>query len=154
MSNLTHAPRSQIFGALFDLIQTIPCPVGSRWKTASQKLVQWDKVPPVNQPAIYLYRGPQKAESNKVFGVTKWQLRATLWIYFRTDGLQTSNTYPDQITDPLLDAIEEVFQPSPQVQRNTLGGLVYHCWIDGVIVFDSGISDGQAVCIVPLSLAL
>lgn len=151
---LNHTPRGQVFDALFAYLKQIPPPTGGSWKTFSQSLAQWDNYPAANQPAMFLHRGPQTATQNKAFGVTKWQWKVQLWMYYRTDGLNTTNTYPDQLTDVLLDAVERLFQTDPNVGRLTLGGLVHHCWIDGIIAFESGIADAQAVAVVPISILL
>jgi hypothetical protein len=164
MVNLPHATRSQVFQALFNLIVKIPPPVGKTWNTQSQHLVDWDQVPGDKQPAIFLHRGPQTL-SQKTFGVTKLQLRASIWIYYSVAGLKTSSTYPDQLTDPFLDTIELTFQTDPLNGRLTLGTyvdpttgrtepLVYHCWVDGTIYCDPGLTDDQAFIIVPISILL
>ena len=152
MAQLPHATRSAVFNALFYLLKTIPPPVGEKWKTASQFLKQYDEVDAAEQPAIFLLRAPQSAEQ-KTYGVTKWTFRASAWIYYRTDGLRTEHTYPDQLTDQFLDNIEATFQTDLGVSL-TLGGLVKHCWIDGTCYADPGISDPQAIIIIPISIFL
>ena len=153
MSGLTHSTRNAVFTALFNLAKTIPPPLTySAWKTTSQFLKQFDEVPAADQPALFLFRGPQHATQEKAFGVTKWKWRAFLWIYFRTEGYKTSSTYPDQFTDDFLDKLEQTFMPDPQNGVQNLGGLIHHCWIDGAIYFDSGLTDGQGVVVVPISI--
>ena len=151
---LPHATRQQVFTALFNFIKNIPPPVGQKWVSFSQNLVSWDDVPPAQQPAVFLHRLVQTAKQEHRFGVTKWHWTATIWIYFRSDGYRTTNTYPDQVTDPLLDSIEQLFQTDPANGQLTLGGLVYHCWIDGTIYSDPGLVDNQAVIVVPISILL
>lgn len=165
MAALQHASRSVVFNALFSLMQTVPAttiPGATVWKTTSQNLIIWDQVPAVAQPAMFLHRGPQTSEQKHVFGVIKQHWRATIWIYFRTDGLKTTNTYPDQVTDQLLDAFEQTFQTDPMNNRLTLGtyinaqgrvgDIAYHCWIDGTVYFESGVNDNQAVVVIPVSI--
>lgn len=152
---LPHATRSVIFNALFKQMQKVPAstvPGQTVWKTISQSLVLWDEIPAVNQPAMILHRGPQTSEQKHTFGVTRQEWKASIWVYFRTDSLKTSSTYPDQVTDQILDAFELAFQTEPLDNKLTLGGTCYHCWIDGTIFFDSGINDDQAVIVVPISI--
>lgn len=151
---LPHATRSQVFNALFAFIQQVLPPNGGTWRTFSQMLQDWDDTPPANQPAIYLHRGPNTFEQKHSFGVTKLSLRASVWVYFRTDGLKTANTYPDQLTDDYLDKFEQLFQTDPLSGPLTLGGLVHHCWIDGTVVFDSGVNDNQAIIVIPITILL
>lgn len=150
---LPHAKRADVFNALFTFIQQIAPPVGQKWQMFTQWVRMWDEVDPTNQPCIILHRGPQQAEQKHAFGVTRWAWKASLLIYYRVDGYKTSNTYPDQVTDPLLDSIEQCFQVEPP-NRLTLGGLVHHCWIDGTIYHDPGLADNQAVILVPLTILL
>lgn len=155
LASLPHATRSQVFTALFNTIKTLPPPPNfTSWKTISQFVRSWDDTPAENQPAIYLHRLVQTAKQEHRFGVTKWHWTAMIWIYFRSDGYRTSNTYPDQITDPIIDSVEQLFQTDPINDRFTLGGLVHHCWIDGTIYSDPGLEDGQAVILVPISILL
>lgn len=149
---LPHATRSAVFTALFNYIKATPPPVGTTWKLQSQWLRQYDEVDAINQPALFLHRGPQVATQNHAYGVTKWQWRATIWVYFRTDGYRTVNTYPDQLTDKFLDDLEQTFQTEPFAGRLSFGEVAYQCYIDGTIFSDPGLTDGQAVIIVPLTI--
>jgi hypothetical protein len=153
-SPLPHATRKAVFTALFDLIQKIPAPADApNWKTASQLLKSWDEVNAGDQPALFLHRGPQQVEQ-KTFGVTRWLWKCSLWIYFRADNLKTVSTYPDQYTDAFLDSVELAFQTEPLLGRLTLGGLAWHCWLDGQVFSDPGINDSQAVIVIPISILL
>lgn len=151
---LPHATRSQVFTALFSLIKQLPPPPGMKWQRFSQNLKSWDDTPSEEQPCCFLHRLTQTAEQKHAFGVTRWHWTATIWIYFRSDGYKTETTYPDQITDPIIDSIEQLFQTEPLDGRLTLGNLVHHVWIDGTIYSDPGLEDGQAVIIVPISILL
>jgi len=149
---LPHATRNQVFTGLFNLLKTIPAPTGAPWQVFSQSLVSFDDIPA--QPALYLHRGIQIAEQNKAYGVTRWQWRVWLFIYYRVEGFTpaTDTSYPDQLTDQFLDNLEQLFQVEPNAGTFTLGGLVHHCWIDGSIFTENGLIDGQAFIIVPLSI--
>lgn len=151
---LPHATRNQVFTALFNFIRQLPAPPNQKWVTFSQRLKSWDDTPPVEQPAVFLHRLLQTATQNHAYGVTKWHWKATIWIYFRTESYQTDNTYPDQVTDPFIDSIEQLFQTEPGAGALTLGDLVKHCWIDGDIYSDPGLEDYQAVIIIPISILI
>lgn len=149
---LQHATRQQVFNALFALLKTLPPPQGSNaWNTFTQEIRDWDAYTTVQQPVMTLARGAQNF-SLKAVGTTKFHWKVALLIYFRTDGFQTTSTYPDEITDPILDSIEQLFTPQMINQYFTLGGLVQNCWIDGNIYSDPGIVDGQGVILVPISI--
>lgn len=151
---LPHAGRSQVFSALFNLLKTVPAPQGYSWKMQTQDLVSWNNVDATSQPALFLHRGPQLSEQKQAFGVTKLHWRATAWVYYRTDGLHGNGTYPDTFADAILDNFEQTFQTDPMNGRLTLGGLVWHCWLDGMVTWDPGLLDNQGVLVVPISILL
>jgi len=155
---LAHTTRQKVFDTLFAYLGNCPSPTGVPWATRSQSLAQWDNVPASNQPAMFLRRGPQTAKQI-AFGVTKWVFRATVWVYFRTENVSTPGSYPDQLTDQFLDAFEQLFQiqtqPAPfTLSSNNLEGLVKNVWIDGMLFSDPGLTDSQAVIVIPLSIEL
>lgn len=152
---LSHATRAVLYNALFSYMKRIPAPAGLQWKTFSQAIKHWDAVPKENQPAMFLERQLETWTQTKAYGVTKFELHPTIWIYFRADGLNTQNTYPDMYIDPLKDAIEQLFQTLPALGgRLTLGGVCQHCFINGIIASDPGLQDasGQAVVRVPITI--
>ena len=150
---LPHATRSQIYNALFNYLKNVPAPSGIAWKTFSQTVMQWDQVPPANQPALIMQRMLENFTQKMANGVTKLHFHVLIWIYFRTDGFKTSSTYPDQYIDPVKDSIAQLFQTNPPMStRLTLGGVCYHCWIDGTIASEAGVNDNQGVLCVPISI--
>lgn len=160
---LEHATRNQVYTALFNFLKQIPAPVivpatglpsTTNWNLTSQWLQDWDEVTPANQPALFLHRGVEVATQTHSYQVLKWVWNCTVWIYFRTDGLKSTNFYPDMLTDPIKDAFEQLFQTRTQPQAATLGGLVQNIWINGTIYCDAGIVDNQAVIIIPLSISI
>jgi len=65
---------------------------------------------------------------------------------------QDPQNIPARDLNLALDALVEALAPSPGSERQTLGGLVYHCRIEGRIVKDPGDLDGQGLAIVPLKI--
>ena len=51
----------------------------------------------------------------------------------------------------LIDAIDAAINPMPGIPQ-TLGGLVLHTYIDGTVVFDNGLTDQQAIILVPITM--
>jgi hypothetical protein len=149
---LPHATRNQVFTALYNLLLTTPPPVGQKWNYTSQSLELWDQVKEANQPSLFLHRSVQIATENHAYGVTKWLWKSSVWVYYRVENYNTKNTYPDQLTDQFLDGLEQVFLPVPPYKNQTLGGLCVNAWIDGQCIFDSGLQDGQAVIVIPISI--
>lgn len=152
---LPHATRSVIYNALFSFLKQIPAPTGVQWKTFSQAIEHWDNVAPAAQPALFLTRQFESTTQKTANGISKLEFHCLVWIYFRSDGMKTANTYPDQYIDPLKDAIEQLFQTNPpNGGRLTLGGVCHHCWLNGGIYSENGLEDatGQAVVVFPVSI--
>lgn len=57
----------------------------------------------------------------------------------------------------IIDALETALAPKPTdpgffEERNTLSGLVVHCFIEGEIFKDPGDIDGQAMIVIPIKV--
>jgi hypothetical protein len=77
------------------------------------------------------------------------------WLLYHTAGNDPS-AVPSTTTNNLLDAIGAAITPYPNNPgyRQTLGGLVHHCFINGKVFRESGDLDGQALFIVPITLLI
>lgn len=73
----------------------------------------------------------------------------------------TNNNDPDAVptvtTNHILDAIETALAPTISDpgfldERNTLGGLVHHCFLNGKVTKVSGDLDGAALITVPITI--
>ena len=79
---------------------------------------------------------------------TKWTLNLDIYIYVKGDG-KTSQT---PVINALLDALTNVLASTNPSGKQTLGGLVEHCWIEGSIQTDEGVLGDQSVVIVPIKI--
>ena len=64
---------------------------------------------------------------------------------------------PAVILNNALDALDDVLKPTGRdalFNRQTLGGLVSHCFVDGTVMKDAGDFDQQGVAVVPLKILL
>jgi hypothetical protein len=61
-----------------------------------------------------------------------------------------SDLSPGEVMNPLLDALEAALAPNPITNKQQLGGLVEHVWVEGEIETDEGTLGDQGVCIVPI----
>jgi hypothetical protein len=136
--------REPIYKALFAKLSAIDGIV-----TASRILLHWDDVSPNQQPAMFLAQDTQQAEQITGFP-TKYLLGAKVWIYAHRD---TSEEVPSAQINNILDALDAALMPDPSPTfKQTLGGLVEHCWISGAIETDEGTLGNQAVAIVPIQM--
>lgn len=136
--------REAIYSALFDRLAAL-----DGLTTASRVLAHWDDVAPNMQPALYMTVVSQQAEQVTGFP-SKYSLDAKVWIYCHRD---TSEVVPSAAVNNLLDEMDAALAPPPGPGfKQTLGGLVEHCWVNGEIVTDEGTLGNQSVAIVPVRM--
>lgn len=137
--------RETIFAALFERLSSTPGLV-----TKSRRLVHWADVPAVQQPALYLAKGAEviSQQTGQPSVVT---MRATVWVYAME---KDPDAAPSTILNGLLDGIQAAVAPSgdPTKNKQTLGGLVHHCWINGNIETDEGTLGDQTVAILNIDI--
>jgi hypothetical protein len=134
--------REPIYSALFAKISQI-----EGFNTVSRRLKHWDDVTPSEQPALFQ---SQKSEAvSTVPGMNPvWEFHLDLYLYARSSGDPFSS--PAIILNPLIDSVVAALAPDPISNKQTLGGLVQHCWIEGAIETDEGVLGDQAVAIIPI----
>lgn len=128
--------RETIFAALFAKLNI------SGLNTRSRILKHWADVPSSSQPALYMAKGSESVQ--QVTGQpSRVTMDAKVWVYaYSTDP----SVSPSSPLNAILDGIMAAVAPTPGPQnKQTLGGLVEHCWIDGEIITDEGSLGEQAV---------
>jgi hypothetical protein len=137
--------REAIYEALFTLASG-----AASFVTASRRWKHWGDVDAASQPALYQN---QKAEVTvAVNGLPpKRKLMVDLCIY-ATSG--DPNQASSSLLNPLLDAVEAALAPSPVTERQTLGGLVSHAFINGNTEIYEGVLGAQAVAIIPVEILI
>lgn len=134
--------RESIYSALFAQVSK-----AARFVTVSRRLKHWSDVSPAEQPALFQV---QKSEiARTVPGQpTVWELHVDLFLYAHTNG--NPDISPAEILNPLLDSVLNALAPDPITNKDTLGGLVQHAWIEGNLITDEGVLGDQAVCVIPV----
>lgn len=138
--------RETIMTALVALLAAVP-----GIKTGPLRRLQlWSQVP--NQPAMFLRNAGDDYPARAANGLpAKTTMHVEVWLYAKV-GTDPS-AVPGVVLNGLVDAVEAALQPTPATaNRQTLGGLVSHCWIEGRIEMDPGDLDGQAKAIIPLRI--
>lgn len=154
--------REAIFRALFKLAEEVEWPAkyeagtaGMRkFKTVSRRVKLFSDVPAEQQP----YLG--QSEHDEVAAQTtnqpyRWTLAAQ-WIIYHPDAALTE-AIPTITNNLILDAVEKALAPKTYDpgfldERNTLSGLVHHCFISGEVFKDPGDIDNQAMLVVPIMI--
>jgi hypothetical protein len=95
--------------------------------------------------------GPSYVDQ-KEFALAKWVFTTILLIYLRADGNVTD---PDPLVwtqaNYVIWAIMNTLSAGPALtpyEKQTLGGLVTHCWIEGEVAVET--ESEQAVIAVPI----
>jgi hypothetical protein len=135
--------REQIYIALFTLLSGIP-----GLKTTSRRLVHWVDVPKSQQPALFQ---AQKTETptTTTGQPSRWTLHVDVYLYCHSSD---PTVVPMTIANAILDQITSVLDMQPAFGKQTLGGLVNYCRIQGPIQTDEGVLDDQSVCIIPVEI--
>ena len=134
--------RELIYSKFFDLLKSV-----GDFKVASRRLKHWSDVSPAQQPALFVSQRTELVTRTPGLNPV-WDLHIDVYLYANTGG--DKSIAPSQILNPLIDAIEAALKPNPIDNKQTLGGLVQHAWIDGAIETDEGVLGDQAVAIIPV----
>jgi hypothetical protein len=140
--------REQISVAFFNLIQG-----ATAFTASSRRFVHWDQVNETQMPFLTMLKtGEVRARQTE--GLPTLTINAHVFIYLSA-GMDPEDT-PDSAMNALLDAIDAAVAPSGtdvlNGNRQTLGGLVAHCYPFGQVFVDTGDVDGKAVAAIPFQI--
>lgn len=153
-----------VYAALFALVGATSFPNGIVLKTSQRVVWPPDQVPVADQPALVQVQGPLHFEQKELFGTPKVIFTAVLALYLRVDtavlnsgtatptrplDVTTVNRIVWSITQQLAASTTPGGTPM-QYQKQTLGGLVYHCWVEGEILAE--VMDEQMVITIPINI--
>ena len=136
--------REAVYSALYAKVSS-----AAGFVTKSRRAEHWEDVPQGMQPALFML---QRSETPAlVAGLNPvWTFTVEFYIYAHTQGDQA--IVPASIINPLVDAVSNALAPDAVSNKQTLGGLVQHAWIDGSIEVYEGILGDQAVAVIPVTL--
>jgi hypothetical protein len=138
--------REAIYKALFALVKDLP-----EFITVSRRARLVKDVTAEEQPALFIEEGPGETVKNPVEGgESVFNLYVDLGFYARIPD--DRETAPSSVLNPLIDAVCNALAPGAGEEQQTLGGLVYHCRIDGKILKNEGLLDGQASVVIPVEI--
>ncbi len=116
--------------------------------SVSRRLKLWSDVAKSQRPALFIAEHrEQQAYQNEALPA-KTTLCVDLFVYIDSSD---RNTIPAIALNMILDAIEAALKPAGSA-RQTLGGLVSHCRIDGAVLKAPGDLDGDGLLWVPLKI--
>jgi hypothetical protein len=144
--------REPIYAAAYAFFAGLTAGGSPLFKTATRKGADWEKVAAEDSPALLFVQRDELAERKKGLP-TKWTLKPELLVFVHTGAQTDPSVIPSQIINPLLDAIEaSLTVDDPFNNACTLGGLVSHCAINGVIEIVEGSLGDEAVVRIPLDI--
>jgi len=140
--------REQISAAFFALVAG-----AADFTATSRRFVHWDQVNETQMPFLTMLKtGEMRARQNE--GLPSLTINAHVFIYMSA-GMDPEDV-PDTAMNGLLDALDAAVAPSGADALNgnkqTLGGLVSHCYPLGPVFIDTGDTDGKAVAAVPFQI--
>jgi hypothetical protein len=149
MLNIPPASREVVMEAFLSTLSTLS---PATFVTVERKLRLWDDVPPEQQPALFITEHTEHQLNNPRGLPSKRELNVMLFVYAKVpdDGVSIGAT----ILNNLADAIEGVLKPDTSEPVQTLGGIVYRVWSDGLVRKDPGDLDGQALLLYPLKIRM
>lgn len=144
------ANRETAIAALQDLVAG-----AYAWKLGpARRLKLWSDVPAMSRPACFLFEGGQETYAWSESAAPKRALEVKLFIYLNARDPAAVGA---SLLNDVMDALDRALALSGAdlvTGRNTLGGTVHHCRIDGKALKDPGDLDGDALLIVPVKLIL
>lgn len=161
MFGLVKPKREAVFKALFGLTQGVQWNVGTEddpvmvgFVTRTRRIKLFSDVPTPEQP--WLGQAEHAENSQQVSNLPYKRVWKATWMVYHCAGLEP-NSEPTIWNNLIIDALETALAPKPEDEgffdeRNTLSGLVWHCFIDGEVFKDPGDIDNQALITVPISI--
>jgi hypothetical protein len=129
-------------------------PVNGRetWAMFSRRVKLWSDVAPADQPALFVgEHGETVAYAGDNFP-SKTTLNVDLLIYCSAG--RDPESVPARALNIAIEALVATLAPDPKTGRQTLGGLVQSCRIEGRVIKDPGDLDGQGFALVPVKILI
>lgn len=143
------ASREAIMEALFALLTGT-----GAWVTKSRRLVDPEGLGPTGSPALFLMTHDGDYKRDVIAAPPKREIHAVALMY-NDVGPGNPNAIPETPINNALDALDALLKgDNPLVKKNTLGGLVEACFIEGTIAYASGDITGKASTTVPIKIIL
>jgi hypothetical protein len=142
------ATREQISVAFFNLIAG-----AADFAATSRRFVHWDQVNETQMPFLTMIKTGE-LRGRQTEGLPSLTINAHVFVYLSA-GMDPEDV-PDTAMNALLDAIDAAVAPGGADALNgnkqTLGGLVAHCYPFGPVFVDTGDVDGKAVAGIPFRI--
>lgn len=151
--------REQAMNALFALLQTATWDNGSgpvTWLYTSRRPMTQQSLGSMEQPAMILIdddEGHTKGDQ-ATKAVRKITCAAWCWTAIAQDPTSIPATEINNIIDSIDPNSQGVLMANQLTGKQTLGGLVYDCYIDGKLTKDPGVLGGLGFAHIPITIVL
>lgn len=123
--------------------------------TRSRRVKLFSDVSLSEQPACF--QAEHGTTEEQVTGMPYKSVIEAAWVIYQAiaqEGPQIEGTVENNL---ILGGVRAALAPSPRDpgffdKRNTLGGIVHHCFISGRVFKDPGDIDGQGMLVVPIKV--
>jgi hypothetical protein len=158
-SQLQVVNAEPIYAALFALLQQQLQGSPPTFVTVGRRHVSPDELGPAQQPALFSI-GVGAVDNPRPEGTPgKVTLKALLIVYAFGSALNQPPGEETELTETVINnlilavrtALAPAF-PNGGFNRQTLGGLVRHCWIEGEVSVDPGVYGQQAAALIPVHI--
>jgi hypothetical protein len=149
-----------VYAALFNLLSNVTLPTALfppnysgpfTWNYTTRNMLDWDKVPAADQPAMVLVGGALLESERFAMAAPDYTLKAYCWVYFRKQsGIDPQPYIEDTIFDVFNVLDNAIAGPTPG-DRQTLGGTIYWAHCDGM-GWEQGIEDNQCVMVLAITM--
>jgi len=147
--------REAIWVALFALLQGS---LGPLCQTMGRHHVQPPQLGAEQQPAAFLVQGQETRPPTPSGLPQKLILDGLIILYFQApmplgEEVGVEMVLGATAVNALLKAIDTALMPDNWVTgKQTLGGLVTHCWLEGEVVMDTGVHSQQGAALLPIKM--
>jgi|SRR5581483_9531932 len=157
----TPTSREAIAAALLSYLETKLAPAidGGKFQVVTRKPMNWDSIAGISQmPALIQQENTERAVLHDPGAPAKITLQYDLFFVLSipkmVEPLGKETFIPMTPLNNLLDALDVLLLPDDRTRgKFTLGGLVEHCWIEGVTKKDDGQSvQGKGIAMVPINV--
>lgn len=139
-------PFEAMYNTLFLMVSN-----AAPFQTFSRKWKNWDQVS--DQPALFQVQKGELPSEGFTGLPLKYKLHVQEWIFAKTMSASDDDA-PSTVLNPLITAVKQLIRPATPGEKQTLGGLVEHAWIDGEIRIWEGALGNQAIAMIPITILL
>lgn len=147
--------REAIWAALFALLQGS---LGPLCQTMGRHHVMPPQLSAEQQPAAFLVQAKESRPPSPSGLPQKLILTGFIILYFQApepllEEVGTETVLGATAANALLKAVDTALMPDNWATgKQTLGGLVTHCWIEGEVDQDTGVFGEQGAAILPIKM--